>query len=479
VTHSESPPRVNVIRRRARKPQVIKLPTLGPRPVIRNVRSNAKTFVVALLAVVALGTLLLATPWTTESGESTPVIDAMFTAVSATAVTGLITVDTQTHWNFFGEIVILALIQTGGLGFMVGASLVLQTLRRGQTRLSDVLLVQDGAPTLSLREAHELTGRIVRFTIAVEAAGALLLTLRFSRDMEFTEALWYGTFHAISAFCNAGFDLQGSFQSLAPYQTSLWINGVVMALIQAGALSYIVFADIAKRRRWTDFSLDTKLVMIANLVLLVVGAVVFLISEWSRSLSPVPEASRPLAALFQSVSARTAGYATVNLADLHAVTMFVWVGIMLIGGASGSTAGGVKLTTIGVVVAAVISTLRGQEETTLFRRRLATGLVFRAMAVIALMVLVHFLVTVSLGVTEDLIGHSDISFISLMFEAMSALATVGLSTGITPSLSTGGKLLLCFAMLFGRLGPLTAAYSLQRRQHPVRYRLPVAPVRIG
>jgi trk system potassium uptake protein TrkH len=127
----------------------------------------------------------------------------------------------------------------------------------------------------------------------------------------------------------------------------------------------------------------------------------------------------------------------------------------------------------------VISTLRGQEETTLFRRRLATGLVFRAMAVITLMVLVHFLVTVSLGVTEDLIGHSDISFISLMFEAMSALATVGLSTGITPSLSTGGKLLLCFAMLFGRLGPLTAAYSLQRRQHPVRYRLPVAPVRIG
>lgn len=479
MTQSDPSARVSVIRRRRRTPQVIKLPTLGPRPIIRNARSNAKTFVFALLAIVALGTALLATPWTTESGEATPLVDAFFTAVSATAVTGLITVDTQTHWNFFGELVILILIQTGGLGFMVGASLVLQTLRRGQTRLSDVLLVQDGAPTLSLREAHELSGRIVRFTFGVEAVGAILLTARFSQDMPLLKAIWYGTFHSISAFCNAGFDLQGQFQSLVPYQTSLWINGTVMALIQAGALSYIVFADMTKQRRWNALSLDTKLVIIVNAVLLLVGAVVFLIAEWDRSLASMPGASRPLAALFQSVSARSAGYTTINMADLHAVTMFVWVGIMLIGGASGSTAGGVKLTTIGVVAAAVMSTLRGQLEPTLFGRRLATGLVYRAMAIITLMVLVHFLVTVSLGVTEDLIGQRDSSFIALMFEAMSAIATAGLSTGITPTFTTAGKLVLCIAMLFGRLGPLTAAYTLQRRQHQVKYRLPVGPVRIG
>lgn len=479
MTPAPPPPRVSVIRRRPRTPQVIKLPALGPRPVIRNARSNAKTFILGLLAVVVLGTALLASPWTTESGKTTPVVDAFFTAVSATAVTGLVTVDTQTHWNFFGELVILVLIQAGGLGFMVGASLVLQTLRRGQTRLSDVLLVQDGAPTLSLREAHELSGRIVRFTFGAEALGALLLTIRFSRDMSFPNAMWYGTFHAVSAFCNAGFDLQGQFQSLASYQTSLWINGTVMALIQAGALSYIVFADIAARRRWAAFSLDTKLVVVVNAVLLLVGALVFLIAEWNRSLAEVPDASRPLAALFQSVSARTAGYATVDLADLHAVTMFVWLGIMLIGGASGSTAGGVKLTTIGVVAAAVLSTLRGQEEPSVFRRRLATGLVYRAMAIITLMVLVHFLVTAALGITEGIIGKGEASFIALMFEAMSALATVGVSTGITPSLSTAGKLVLCFAMLFGRVGPLTTAYALQRRQRPIQYRLPVGPVRIG
>jgi trk system potassium uptake protein TrkH len=431
------------------------------------------------MTVVALGTALLATPWTTESGESTPTIDALFTAMSASAVTGLVTVDTQTHWNFFGELVILILIQTGGLGFMVGASLILQTLRRGQTRLSDVLLVQDGAPTLSLREATDLAGRIIRFTVTVEAIGALFLTVRFSQDMPIARAIWYGTFHSISAFCNAGFDLQGHFQSLIPYQSSLLINGTVMVLIQAGALSYIVFADMAKRRRWTEFSLDTKLVLVANAILLAFGALVFLIAEWDRSLAAMPESSRPLAALFQSVSARSAGYATVNLADIHSLTMFVWVAIMLIGGASGSTAGGAKLTTVGVVVAAVLSTLRGQEEPTLFRRRLATGLVYRAMAIITVMVIVHFLVTASLGITEGLIGNRDTSFISLMFEAMSAIATAGLSTGITPSLSTAGKLVLCVAMLFGRVGPLTTAYALQRRQQKVQYRLPVGPVRIG
>jgi trk system potassium uptake protein TrkH len=342
-----------------------------------------------------------------------------------------------------------------------------------------VLLVQDGAPTLSLREAHDLSGRIVRFTMLVEAAGAVLLTIRFSRDMPLHDAIWYGTFHSISAFCNAGFDLLGGFQSLSPYQTSIWVNAVIMALIQAGALSYMVFGDILARRKWSALTLDTKLVLTVNAALLIVGAGVFLIAEWSRAMVSMPESSRPLAALFQSVSARTAGYATVNLGDLHAVTMFVWVGIMLIGGASGSTAGGVKLATFGIVIAAVISTLRGREETTLFRRRVSTVLVFRAMAVITLMVLTHFLITIALGVTEDLIGHNDPSFIALMFEAMSALATVGLSTGITPAMTTAGKLVLCFAMLFGRIGPLTAAYALQRRQHPVQFRLPVAPVRIG
>ena len=467
------------IRRHPRKPTIIKLPPARDRPDVPNARGHAKIFALALLAVMALGTLLLATPWTTESGNATALDDAFFTAVSAAAVTGLVTVDTQQHWNFAGELVILLLIQAGGLGFMVGASLVLQTLRRGQTRLSDAVLIQNGAPTLSLREAGYLARRIVRFTLVTEAIGAALLTIRFAREMPLPEALWHGTFQAVSAFCNAGFDLQGGYLSLIGYRTDVWVNVVIMLLIQAGALSYIALADVARERRWSPLPLDTKLVLIANAVLLASGTATFLAAEWSRGLADTPESARPLAALFQSVAARTAGFASVNFGDLHTVTLFVWMGIMLIGGASGSTAGGVKLTTIGVVVVAVVSTLKGREEPTVFGRRLATPLVFRAMAVIALMFLAHFVATVLLAITENLIGGSEVGFVELMFEAMSALATVGLTTGITPDLTTAGKLVLCGAMFFGRLGPLTAAYALQRRQHPIRYRLPVAPVRIG
>jgi Trk-type K+ transport system membrane component len=281
----------HTIRRRPRETLLIELPAPGERPEAPNVRSHAKIFALSLLAIVALGTLLLATPWTTESGTATSFDDALFTAVSAAAVTGLVTVDTQAHWNFAGELVILCLIQAGGLGFMVGASLVLQTLRRGQTRLSDAILIQNGAPTLSLQEAGYLARRIVRFTAVTEACGALLLTARFARDMPLPEALWHGTFHAISAFCNAGFDLQGGYLSLIPYQTSVWVNVVLMLLIQAGALSYMALADVAAHRRWAPLALDTKLVLVGNAVLLVGGAVLFLAAEWSRVLIDMPAAS--------------------------------------------------------------------------------------------------------------------------------------------------------------------------------------------
>jgi trk system potassium uptake protein TrkH len=458
---------------------VIALPFPAKPPPPPHPGRHAQTFVVALAAITLVGTALLASPWTTESGTATPTVDALFTAVSAVAVTGLVTVDTATHWNRLGEAVILVLIQIGGLGFMVGASLVLQALRRGSTRLSDVLLIREGAPALSLREAAVLSRRIVLFTLAVEAVGAVVLTLRFWQDMPLPEALWFGVFHAVSAFCNAGFDLRGAFVSLIPYQDSLVINGAVIFLIQAGALSYLVLADAATCRRWARLAVDSKLVLLTNAILLLFGMGAFLIVEWGGVLAGTSEGMRPLAALFQSVTARTAGFATVNFADLQAVTLFLWMALMFIGGASGSTAGGVKLTTVGVVAAVLVSTLRGDEETHVFNRRVPTALIFRAMTVIAIMLTVHFAATALLVASQHRAGREEFSFVALMFEAMSALATVGLSTGITPSLTDAGKLLLCAVMFFGRLGPLTAAYALQRHQRPTRLRFPAVAVRIG
>ncbi|MDQ3654652.1 MAG: Trk family potassium uptake protein, partial [Chloroflexota bacterium] len=242
-----------VVRRRLDATQVIPIPYAPRRREIPHVRTHAKRFAGAFLLLVLLGAGLLSMPWVTESGERTSPLDALFTAISAAAVTGLVVVDTQDHWNLFGEIVILLLIQAGGLGFMVGASLVLTSLGRGGS-LRDSLMLQDGSPTLSLDEAGDLSKRILRYILLCEAIGAAALTIQFLPDQPPNVALWYGIFHSISAFCNAGFDLQGSFRSLSGYAESPLINIVTMLLIQAGALSFLVVNDMWLHRTWRRFS---------------------------------------------------------------------------------------------------------------------------------------------------------------------------------------------------------------------------------
>ncbi len=460
------------------------LAPLPPGPGTRtNARRHAQLFVLGLFVTAFIGTVLLALPWVTRSGQRTPLVDALFTAVSASTVTGLVSVDTLDHWNWGGQIVILILIQLGGLGFSVGASLLLQMLRRGAGAytLRDEMLLKDGAPALSIQEAVYLAGHIVRFTFVVELLGAALLAIWFAAntDMPPREALWNGLFLAVSAFCNAGFDLFGGFRSVQPVAADVWVNLVMIALIQAGALSYIVFADVTEKRSWRPLSLDTKIVLSMNAALLASGTLVFLTAEWGAALSGLPPASRPLAALFQTVAARTAGFTSIDWNLAHPLTLFFWLGLMFVGGASGSTAGGVRLNTVGVVVAAVVSTLRGLTETQVWGRRVATPLVFRAITIIAIFLGIYGIATGLLAIAENHISHRETAIIDLMFETMSAMATVGLSTGITPALSVAGKLVLCAAMLVGRLGPLTAVYALQRHQEPARYRYPEEAVRIG
>jgi trk system potassium uptake protein TrkH len=315
----------------------------------------------------------------------------------------------------------------------------------------------------------------------VEGAGAVILAVWFATaaDMHLLDALWNGAFYAVAAFCNAGFDLAGGFLSLQPAATDVWVNLAVMALIQAGALSYIVFADVTRQRSWRSLALDTKIVLAMNAVLLGGGAVVFLAAEWGGALAGHTIGSKALGALFQSVASRSAGYTTVDWNLANPLTLFFCLGLMFIGGASGSTAGGVRLNTVGVVVVAVLSTLRGNPETQIWGRRIATPLVFRAVTVIAIFLLLYGVITVLLSTAEHHVAHRETGMIHLMFEAMSALATVGVSTGITPALTVAGKLILCAAMFVGRLGPLTAVYALQRHQRPERYRFPEQAVRIG
>jgi trk system potassium uptake protein TrkH len=469
-----------VVRRQPRETKVIQTPQPETRRPTSNPLVHARLFAFGLIIAIGIGTCLLLSPWATEPGQHTDIYDALFVSMSAATITGLATVDTATHWTFFGEAVILTLAQLGGLGFTVGASLVLLLLRR-EGSLRDALLMRDGSPTLTLREALEFSGRIIRFTFIVEAIGSILLTghFYFVADMPFPKALWYGVFHAVCSFCNAGFDLSTNFASFLPYHDDILLNVTVMLMIQAGALSYIVFHDIWVQRSWRRLGLDTKLILTVNAGALLGGAAVFLAAEWDNSLSGTAPWARPMSAMFQSVAARTGGYATVNFAEVTTVTLLVWVGVMAIGGASGSTAGGIKLSTIGVIAVAVLSALRGQSETQIFGRRLASALVFRAMAVTTVFIVIYFAVVVSLSVTESHLIHDRYTTEQLLFEAMSALATTGLSTGLTAELSDMGKVIIVLAMFAGRLGPLSLAYALQGRQSPSRYRFPEEPVRIG
>jgi trk system potassium uptake protein TrkH len=274
-------------------------------------------------------------------------------------------------------------------------------------------------------------------------------------------------------------DLEGGFRSLGGYADSPWVNLPVMLLIQGGTLSYFTLHDVWSKRQWRLLTLDVKLVLITNAVLLIGGGLAFLALEWGNVLGDLDGGSKVLAAMFQSTTMRTAGFSTVSFTDAHPATLFISMGIMMVGGAAGSTAGGIKLATLAILVLMVVAAVRGREEPGAFGRRIAIPLVYRAMTVTALFLLAHFVFTLALAITENVIAGKEFGFLPLMFETMSGLASVGLSTGITPDLSAAGKLILCLCIYLGRLGPLMAVYALQTAGQPTRYRLPEAPVRIG
>lgn len=467
-----------VVRRRLNPTRVIELPE--PQEPSRQPTGafHARLFIGVFVGIVSIGTLLLMLPWVARSGDSTSIADALFIAMSALTVTGLVTLDTATHWNWFGQVVILLLIQAGGLGFMVGASIVLTALRGGVSSLRHQMMISDNLPTLSLRDSVAMAGRIARFSFIIEAVGAVLLTLLFMRDRSPLDALWHGIFHSVSAFCNAGFDLQGGFNSLTAFEGAIALNLIFIVLIQSGALSYFAFHDVTQNRRWNRLTVNTRLVLAFNAVLTILGLLFFLASEWNGAMSDSPIWTRPLQALFESISGRTAGFTTTDFSAVSTVTTFSWIGLMFIGGASGSTAGGIKMTTVAIVLIAVLSELRGKEEPEVFHRRIPMSLVTRATAIVMMFILINFVMTLALASTEHLYGI-DPPFMSILFETVSAQATNGLSTGLTPDLSTPGKLILVTAMFIGRLGPLTLAYALTQRRQRSPYRYPETTVHIG
>jgi len=447
---------------------------------LRKAPPPAVSLLILFVVLISVGTGLLMLPFAAADGQSTRLIDALFTATSATCVTGLVVLDTANHWSPFGQVVILLLIQLGGFGIMAGSTLLLFLFLRRRTSLRDRVLVTESLGGLQLGTITQLVTRIAIFTLACELVGAVVLSIAFMAGPEagpewHPMGIWWGVFHSISAFNNAGFDLTGGFQSLVPFRDD-WVvlltHGILLVL---GGLGFAIVGDAIYKRRWSRLALETKLVLMTTVTLLVVGTTLIGFTEWTNpvTLGAMPAEQRVLNAFFESATLRTAGFTALDTGALVESTLFVVMALMFIGGASGSTAGGIKVNTFAVLLIAIVSTVKGEPSATAFGRRIKHAVVYRALAVTLLSIGFVFLTGLGLTLTTDA------TFVQTLFEAVSAFGTVGASTGITPELSDPARLITAVAMFVGRLGPLTLVLALAARAHAVSYRPAVESVRIG
>lgn len=461
--------RYRLLRRPA--PERIRLP---PPVRVRRGLHPAVVFGYGFAALILVGTIALTLPLASASGQWTPPLTALFTATSAVCVTGLVVVDTGTYWSFLGQVIILALVQVGGLGFMTSSTVLLLLTGRRAT-LRERVLLREALGGGELGATLVLARRIFVFTVVAEAIGALVLTLRFLSEVAAPQAIWWGLFHAVSGFNNAGFDIFGGFRSLTPYRHDPSILLTIALLIVLGGISYTAVEDLLVHRRFSRLALDTKLVLTMSAGLIVLGTLALLFTERANpaTLGAMDPGTRVLNALFQAITPRTAGFNSVDIAMLTDAGLLVLIALMFVGGAAGSTAGGIKVQTFGLLLFAIVSAVRGLTEVQVFRRRVPEGQVLRALAVTLLSLALVFVVAFTLSLVEDL------AFLRILFETFSAFGTVGLSTGITPELSVPGQIAIIATMFAGRLGPLTLAIALAAREWRAHYQWPEEGVRIG
>jgi trk system potassium uptake protein TrkH len=446
-----------------------------PRP-IRRPPPPALVLTLGFAALIAVGTLVLMLPISSAAGRWTSPVDALFTATSAVCVTGLVVFDTATYWSGFGQAAILLMVQVGGFGFMTGSTLLLLLLAGRRSGLQNRLLVQASTGVTELGGVGRIVRQAAVFTLVAEVVGAGVLFAAFlARGLDpVTGAVW-GIFHAVSAFNNAGFDLMGGFQSLSGFADDPLVLGAIGVLIVLGGIGVAIVGDVVSKRRWRRLALETKVVLLTTAVLIGVGATTVLALEWGNpeTLGALPEEQRPFNALFEAVTLRTAGFSSMPTGSLRDATLFVVMALMFIGGASGSTAGGIKVTTFSVLLIAIVSTALGRPSAEAFGRRVPHSIIYRALSVALLSVAFVFMV----GFTLELVSGAP--FVEVLFEATSAFGTVGASTGLTPQLTDAARLVLIPAMFVGRLGPLTLAVALAARARPVSYRPAVETMRIG
>lgn len=436
--------------------------------------SPAQAMVLSFVVLIVLGALVLSLPLCHAEGRSVAPVQALFTATSAVCVTGLAVVDTGSDYSRFGQSVILLLIQLGGLGIMLFSTAVVGLFGR-RLGLREKLLIQQTSPGLSLAGVGSLARHILLFTLGCEFRGFLLLWLCWAGRLG-TEAPFYALFHSISAFCNAGFGLWSD--SLSSEVESAGVNLVIMALIVVGGLGYVLCRDVYLHRKDPDHRLTvhTRVALWTTLWLVLGGAVLFFLFEHSNpaTLGSLGWGGKALASLFQSITTRTAGFNTISIGDVREETGQLMLMLMFVGGCPGSTAGGIKTTTFAILMLAAWSQIIGRDEVDVCERRIAVQRILQSLSL-------AFVAATAIMVCSLLLNYLEpTGFRHVLFETVSAMATVGLSTGITPSLSTPSMLLLCLMMFMGRVGPLTLAVSLvSQGQAHKEIRYPPADISIG
>jgi len=447
-------------------------PASRSRPPNRATLNPARLLATGFAAVITFGTFLLTLPPATTDGRGLPVVDALFTATSATCVTGLTVINVSAALTTFGQVVILLLIQAGGLGVMTVTTLFVYAIGRRISLRSDMTISESlGQPRLA--STGHLIKDVALLTLAVESLGALILTAAFSADFPLGRALYYGVFHSVSAFCNAGFSLFGL--NLTDYVTNVPVNLTTISLIVVGGLGFVVLSEILALRRGRRLSLHSRVVLKATAVLIVVGTLSVLAFEFANpaTLGALSPGGKFLAALFQSVTPRTAGFNTVAVGSLLQPTLLILTILMFIGASPGSTGGGIKTTTFVTLLASVRSALRRREDVEMGERRLPQDTTTKAWVITALSAGLVLTAIIILLATEGA------PLMDVTFEAVSAFGTVGLSTGLTPKLTVAGRVLLSLVMYAGRVGPLTLAVALTRQDRPAGWRLPEERVIVG
>lgn len=445
-----------------------------------NFRRNIKLKGVQILAlgfilVILIGALLLTLPIATTSGESTNFLDALFTSTSAVCVTGLIVVDTGTYWNMFGQTVIMILIEIGGLGFMSFTTLIAIILGKKIT-LRERLILQDAMNTFNIQGLVKMVKYVLVFTVSVQFFGALLLSTQFVPQYGIAKGVFYSIFHSISAFCNAGFDILGNFSSLTSYNSNVVVIMVISALIIIGGLGFTVWSELYNSKSLRKVSLHSKMVILMTTILVLGGTVLMFLFEHNNvnTISNMSFIDKVMNSFFASVTPRTAGFNSIPTDGMTTAGQFLTIILMFIGGSPGSTAGGIKTTTIGILIVTVICVIRGREDSEVFKRRFNKDLVYRAFTLLFIGVGLVIVVTMLLSYTEK-----GASFMALFYETVSAFGTAGLSLGLTSELSSVGRVLIIIMMYLGRVGPLTVVLSITKKKVSSGVKYPEGKILIG